>query len=290
MRKGAAFIGGTGYQYGDTDFVEYGERLYLNFSQQLRRGTGPVAIGAALSAAKNAYLADTAQFKGIHEKSYLEATLFGLPMLRVDLPAGRGTPPTETSIVAGTVPFATEPGLTLDLRYADINITPTLIQQTKTLDNISEGTQVTATYWQGSAGVVTNPAEPVLPQEIRNVTVADRVLRGVGFRGGSFVDEAGIIPFTGAPTTEIRGVHGAFASDVFFPLLPWQVNYFGALADPVNGSTRLFVTPAQHRSTSLGSITSTARRFESLDFRLYYSNYTATSADGHEPALAAGRR
>ena len=27
--KGAVLIAGTGYQYGDTDFTEYGERLYL---------------------------------------------------------------------------------------------------------------------------------------------------------------------------------------------------------------------------------------------------------------------
>ena len=33
-----------------------------------------------------------------------------------------------------------------------------------------------------------------------------------------------IIPLTGAPTTEIRGVHSPFLSDVFFPLRPWNVS------------------------------------------------------------------
>jgi len=43
--KGATFIGGTGYQYGDTDFIAYSEQLYLDFTQQLRYGSGPVAVG-----------------------------------------------------------------------------------------------------------------------------------------------------------------------------------------------------------------------------------------------------
>ena len=34
----ALLIGGTGYQYGDTDFLEYSERLYLGIAQRLREG------------------------------------------------------------------------------------------------------------------------------------------------------------------------------------------------------------------------------------------------------------
>src|ERR1700674_4404913 len=38
-RKKATLIAGTGYQYGDTDFIKYSEQIYLNFAQQLRAGT-----------------------------------------------------------------------------------------------------------------------------------------------------------------------------------------------------------------------------------------------------------
>ena len=44
-KKGAIFIAGTGYQYGDTEFIEYSERLYLEFTRQLRTGSGAVSIG-----------------------------------------------------------------------------------------------------------------------------------------------------------------------------------------------------------------------------------------------------
>ena len=51
-RKGATLIAGTGYQYGDTDFLRYSEELYNQFSRELRTGAGPVAVGKALMAAK----------------------------------------------------------------------------------------------------------------------------------------------------------------------------------------------------------------------------------------------
>ena len=40
---------------------------------------------------------------------------------------------------------------------------------------------------------------------------------------------ADIIPLTGAPTTELRGVHAPFVSPVFYPMRMWTPNYFGEL-------------------------------------------------------------
>ena len=52
-QKGATLIAGTGYQYGDTDFLEYSERLYKGFAQQLRAGPSgsAVAVGVAVGRA-----------------------------------------------------------------------------------------------------------------------------------------------------------------------------------------------------------------------------------------------
>ena len=71
-RKGASLIAGTGYQYGDTDFIEYSERIYAEFARQLRLGTGAVSIGEALVRAKQAYLRSTPDIRGLHEKALLE--------------------------------------------------------------------------------------------------------------------------------------------------------------------------------------------------------------------------
>ncbi|MCA9900697.1 MAG: CSLREA domain-containing protein [Ardenticatenaceae bacterium] len=288
--KGATLIAGTGYQYGDTDFIEYGERLYLNFSEELRAGTGPVAIGQALVAAKQTYLAETQELRPLHEKSLIQATLFGLPMLKIDLPTGRGGVSGDPSVVSGTTGFASNPGQTLGLAYADLTVEPSLTLVNQPLDVVGaeEASTVTASYLSGSDGVVVNPTEPVLPLESLNVSLANTVLRGVGFRGGSFTDLAGILPLTGAATSEIRGVHPPFVSNVFYPMQPYQVNYFGQLVSGLNGAVQLNVTPAQFVSDNAAALTGTLRQFQNMDFRLYYSDYIAQSAiSGNVPALAA---
>ena len=141
-----------------------------------------------------------------------------------------------------------------------------------------------ATWLSGPDGVVSNPAEPALPLAAINVTPTDGnvVLRGVGFRGGTYTDST-IVPLTGAPTTELRGVHVPFVSPVFFPMRTWTVNYFGALSG--GGGTSLLVTPAQHRAFDIEAGTSTLRRYGNLDLRLYYSGNLGTVALSDAPTI-----
>ena len=87
----AVLVGGTGYQYGDTDFLEYSERLYLDLARRLHEGpaTGdapPVPVGKALVLAKQDYLAGLGTLTGIDQKVVLQATLYGLPMTGFDAP------------------------------------------------------------------------------------------------------------------------------------------------------------------------------------------------------------
>ena len=136
-RKRATLIAGTGYQYGDTDFLEYSERLYRDFARQLRAGTGPVSVGEALVQAKLDYLAATPDIRGMHEKALLQATVFGLPMLGVNMPAGRGAPPGTGGAIT-PVPVASGPAATLGLRTFDLAVTPSLTTNTATLTNVQD--------------------------------------------------------------------------------------------------------------------------------------------------------
>ncbi len=287
-RKRITLLAGTGYQYGDTDFIEYSERLYLEFTRRLRTGTGPVSLGRALVQAKQQYLASTPTLKGIHEKALLEATLFGLPMQSLDLPGQRlipsgtvpqvGTPQSYTS-APGQPP---SPGEVLGLRFADFSVLSTLTRHQLVLNNAGRGAgdpaKVTGTWYTGGNGKVSNPAEPVLPLEIRNVDVPNLPLRGIGFRAGDYIDEADVVPLTGAATTEIRGVHAAFPSDIFYPPVFWRPNYFGDLCTLADGGTRLLLTPVQVR-TPTGQDTGVIRRFPRTDFRLFYSANITTYVD-----------
>ena len=139
-RKKATLIAGTGYQYGDTDFLEYSERIYANFARQLRAGTGAVAVGEALVKAKLDYLASTPDIRGIHEKALLEATLFGLPMMGVNMPAGRGAVPGPTAASIVPTPVAAQPAQGLGLKSADLRVAPTLVRNTRSLKNVEWST------------------------------------------------------------------------------------------------------------------------------------------------------
>ena len=288
-RRKATLIAGTGYQYGDTDFLEYSERIYAEFAHQLRVGTGPVSIGQALMRAKQIYLASTPEIRGLHEKALLESAIFGLPMLSINMPGSRDPLPTTSSIVTAPPAIGTNPGLALGLKSANVTLNPTTTVNTVVLSQLNSATPpatvgtVTATYYRGRDGVVTNPGEPALPLQSENVSVPGAVLRGVGFRSGAYTDST-IVPLTGAADTEIRGIHNAFSSTVFYPMRPWTVNYYDALAG-AGGPTRLLVTPAQHKVANIGDQTATLRKYTDLGFRLYYSDYRGDAAQSAAPTI-----
>ncbi len=124
-----------------------------------------------------------------------------------------------------------------------------------------------------------------------NLSAPDNALRGVGFRGGDFCDVPNIIPLTGAPATEIRGVYTPFYSKTWFPLQPWSVNYYDVLGQgPGAWGTRLYVMPAQHRSTGPGTLTSIRRQFSEMVFRLFYSANTSSIGEGSAKSTAGPGR
>jgi hypothetical protein len=233
---------------------------------------------------KQVYLANTPDIRGLHEKALLESSIFGLPMLSVNMPGTRDTTSGAGSIIGTTSPFGTDPGQTLGLSSVDTTITSQLDDHLVGMTNLGGGT-TTAKYYSGSNGVVTNPDEPAIPLETRNVTVPNEVLRGVGFLGGSYSEET-LVPLTGAPAdpqSQIRGIHRGFASPVFFPMRLWTPNYFDALTP--GGTTNLLVTPAQHRGTGLSDGTAFLRKFSNVDLRLFYSHYVGQSAKSGAPTI-----
>ncbi len=302
-QKGATLIAGTGYQYGDTDFLAYSERIYAEFAHQLRVGTGPVAVGDALVASKIFYMSTTQSLSGLHEKAILESALFGLPMFKVDMPAGRGE---TTGSGAQPLTFntgdATGGGLTwTGLQTGANNIAPlTTEQHNKPLtvlnsDGTSAGNIVT-TWFSGPDGESINPGDPVLPLDVRNVTQSSKVLRGVAFLGGTYTDKISVVDVHGAGTvpvvpltatagTELGGTHLGFGSPTFYPERPWSVNYFDELAGS-GGVTNLLLTPAQHRAISAGGDSALLRLYQSLDVRMYYLDSSVAPDASVATALA----
>ncbi|MEI8238974.1 MAG: hypothetical protein WCI22_06095, partial [Actinomycetota bacterium] len=301
-KQQATFVGGTGYQYADTDFLAYSAKLYTQMAQQLLVGSGPVSVGSALVKAKQAYLAGLANVSGIDQKTLIESTVYGLPMVGVNMPTGRTRAPAVTTggtlnpnpVSAGT------PGGQLGLQTVPYDLSPVLDADNPAYPNTtghawtkSAGDPVTGTasstilQWHtGRDGVQSGAGLPTLPKQIDDVTSTNgSVLRGVGFRSGSYTDSGHITPLTGAPTTEQDGIHTSFAAAAFFPQKLTSVNYFDALGNPVAGTTKLVTTPVQYRA-EVGASTDTERVYQHLGLSLFYSS-NIDKYGQNTPALAA---
>ncbi len=241
-RRGATLIANTGYQYGSAYTIDYGERLYLELSRALRTGSGPVSIGDALMSAKRTYAAQLGtSLKGVYQKSYLVSTLYGLPMLRVNMTGERiSTTPASNGIVPQAV--AGGPGATLGLASADTTVTlgTTVTAQSVTLtDQDGVGPNRTATLFRGPNGLSTGwPGEPMLPIAQQDVTVAGRNVQGALFLGGTYTDGAGT-PLVAMPATEMHRPAPLFNSTAYFPAQFWLLNSYDQLLSAGSGRTRL---------------------------------------------------
>ena len=280
---GATLIAGTGYQYGDTNYVAYSDQVYVDLAKQLDvqpgSAPGPVAIGAALLAAKQQYLAGIDQLSGIEEKALSQITLYGLPMLGLQMPSQTPALGQSTSAVSAAA-VTSQPGQFFGLQEADLAVTPSL-----TTTSLGQGGQ-TYTYDSGPQGVTADPGGPVLPLQSENVAVPGETLRGVGLWSGTYADTSGTNPLTGDPVTDTSSSAppSPFASPVFFPQTMWNPNYFRTLVS--GGATDLAVTPVQYRSDPNGAATATMRVYSQLDLHLFYDNNT-TNYGADTPALAA---
>jgi hypothetical protein len=284
-RKNALWISGTGFQYGDTDFVEYTERLLVDVAQALRTGTGPVSVGQALVQAKRRYLADTAIMRGIHEKTMLELVLYGLPMVKLNLPGARIIPPAPVADIPGVLLASAGPGVGHGLSLGDLSFAPTLKRVDQTFSLVGFTGTVQASYFVGPNGSVTIPGEPIRPRQSFDVSrPGDGFVRGIGFRDGQYVDLPGFLPFTGAPATETRGVHGRFSTEVFFPVRPWSLNQTGELSGPA-GISQFNVFATQFISDSTDAATGILRKYGQMHFSIFYCPDTSPGALANPPAI-----
>ena len=212
-RKQATFIAGTGYQYGDTDFIEYSERFYRNFVRELRAGPA-MSASATRWSAKQDYLRPRKTCAGCTRRRCSNRRCSASRCSPSTCPTGCRAAP--RLIVGATGDYGTDRAYPWapPCRGDD---QPDPLGPHKTLTNVGGLPATLAARWySGSNGVVTHQNEPALPLEARNVSVQDKTLRGVLWLGGAYTDDS-VVPLTGAPATENRGVHTRFASPVLYP-------------------------------------------------------------------------
>ena len=282
-RRQVTSILGTGYQYGDTDFLEYSERIYNEFSKQLRYGSGPVGIGNALLAVQaglpqadpGASVTSTRSRSSSRRSTACRCSAW---TCRRDGSRLRPVRTRSRSLVHQRARPDHRPALR---RRGPGDPQRAAVQDAQcpgrghALGHVLPGP---------GDGVLTTPGAPVLPLYAQGVKAGDAgyVLRGVGFTGGRYADST-VTPLTGAPGTELQSAHTSFSSPTFYPAQMWSANYFDALGG--NGGVTLFTTPAQHRAPAPGSDTVTLRLYDNLKLRLFYSSSLADGAKSAPPVI-----
>ena len=276
-------IAGTGYQYGDGNYVAASDQVYVDLAQQL--GYRPAAggaqpVGTALLSTEWRYLAGLDQINGLQEKALLQITLFGLPMLGIKMPTQTTAPGATQSLVndAATVPSG--PGKALGLQQAAVTVAATYTSKLTTASDAA-----TLGYHKGPQGEVADPGGPVVPLQIDDVNVKNQTLRGVGFWGGTYTDTTtGGLPLTGDPVVQTQSLTPpAFSSADFYPTKITNPNYFGAI--DTGSDTDLGITPIQYETNPATSGKAIMRAYKTVDLRLFYSS-NKTSYGKNIPALA----
>ncbi len=296
---GATLIAGTGYQYGDSNYTAYSDQYYVDLAAQLKGGT--VSVGAAMLQSQYQYLADLDGLNSLTEKSLLEVTLYGLPMLNVAREAAR-TPsrrrPASIRSPRPRPPSCTRPQCrqVLALRSVSTRLTSPcrLAPSRRAIRQPGRcRTTLTLTYDSGPSGVVANPGQAVLPVQTEDVAYSNnhvnQVLRGVGFWGGSYTDtdpSAVVTPLTGDPVTETYEPAATFASLTFYPETLSNTNYFPTLDSGAN--TDLGITPEQYISNTADTAVGTAikRQYSDTQFALFYSDYFGSAALAAAPSIS----
>jgi uncharacterized protein DUF11/carboxypeptidase family protein len=262
-RTGAELIGGTGYQYGDTDFMKYTEQLMGGFVTELRYSTptnSAVAIGQALVNAKRTYVSGLPALRGIDEKALMESTLYGLPMWKMDIGTnGRLTRPGSSGIATTDVAGVT------GLSSAAVTPSYALTRHPAT------GNPATGVYYDANGNIAVAPGAPVLPQTSLPAVAgaSGRIPRGAVLMDATYADDLGTTPFTDVAGTELAGLHPGYSSQVFSPVRPFGIN-------TLSGSPTFVTTPAQFKST--GPNVGILRRWTAQSYQLFYSSRTDLAA------------
>ena len=259
LAKGATLIGGTAYQYGESELLKNSELLYLYLAQEIA-STKERPIGDALLAAKRRYLEQGFQTRGMDQKIIEVATIYGLPMLKVGVTTPR--------------PLPTDPPKVEELKR--VPISPLVLQRFITVKNYDLTTLVNSdagSYWPGEQPLV-RPLHPVLPGVFRDIALKDTASNelypmGVIWESGSFSDVQQRTPHISRPVTEqslALGRRPKYKSRAFLPARPFRIARGGTSIATQSRRYTLVFAPLQ-LNTSEGR----ARKWSEATFRVCYA-------------------
>jgi hypothetical protein len=247
--RGTTYVANTGYGYGLDDAVSLSELLMWRFTRELGQ-IAAMPVGQALLQAKQHYFNNVgANSFGLYdEKVMIEATLYGLPMLKVSLPnaEGSGTPaPLRATI---TSPLSTGDGLIT----RTVTITPAF----------QEVTTANGRFFSADGEVQANAGRPIQPRTSQDISIAGLQAHGALFLAGSYTDVVAFDPMIARPVTDTALTEPAFVYEGWYPAQMAAINRLEVATGTVE---RLVVIPAQYANPGA------ERLYNSLTYQVYYS-------------------
>ncbi len=215
-QKGAgAYLGNTGYGYGDSLVVAYSEELNRLFAQNISAGS---AVGDALASAKQAYFGELGVFGVYDEKSMAEFTLYGLPMWSVTAPpTGGAAAQTTAAAPLRTTAAKTAPTIAQPLSVVT-DPTTGLDAETFSVDptNTEHSAGAAGTFWSGPDGVQVTHLRPIQPKQLVSLTGA--TAHGALITDLTSNDMNCEDPVYARPVVDLTGNEGELSfADVAFP-------------------------------------------------------------------------
>ncbi|MFC1906194.1 PKD domain-containing protein [Chloroflexota bacterium] len=234
-----------------------------NFAWALGDGES-VAVGQALTAAKQQYFLSMGTYGAFDEKILIESTLYGLPMYKVVLASAGGED------VIG-IPLTIEASQIVDSELLNV-ITDDFVL----IANTSGG----GSYYSANGATQYLPNSPVQPRATMPVSVSEALAHGALFTGGTYIDIDEFNPLIARPL-ELTGNY----SDIEILDKVWYPSNLQTIVSlqTLNGTLQsLIVTPGQFLATETDpNVIGTQRLYTSMSYDIYYS----TSADSVAPIV-----
>ncbi|MCX6043639.1 MAG: pre-peptidase C-terminal domain-containing protein [Chloroflexi bacterium] len=266
-RKGANYIGNTGYGWGLLNSVGLSEKMLRLLNRELLGGSA--TMGQALKIAKNKYFQQDHSISAYDEKVMQELVFYGLPMFEVNI-----------SLTANSAALTTHaeefPGASVDFQPGSLGPNEDVISKTAHLDFskvinpsnndpglASLGTE-SGSYLSFNGSISADAGQPVEPLFYYSLASQPSDIRSIILRTATYTTEVQADPLIGTPINEFvpRGAGDEATLDNSFgwyPPLPTEVR-------KLEGQTTLVVQLGQYQPA-----TDQLRLFSGLDVDVVYS-------------------
>ena len=236
---GAVYAAETGFGYGDTEFLAYGEELMRQFSLRLN---GSMSVGQAMVFAKQFHAANLSQLSTYDEKVIMETVVYGLPFYAIGFAAAPPAPPailpsstdpiTGLTVVSSSFDFAEGGGSDGDLVLQTTADRGEFYTAQRTGEALGEA-QVTA-------------FNPIQPKAIADVTQPGLVGTGVFISELTSVDIPDFDPVFSRPTVDLAAREPELSLPGTFPIVLPGINTY---LDQTGGRDQLVVVLGQFTDT-----------------------------------------